>query len=75
MYFIYDTIEQATAINNAITTGEGIDNDAVDVTKQYTDIKETIDGKFAIIADEVTSKYVADRSAIDAVINIQLTFK
>lgn len=74
-YYIYDTIEQATSAINTINKGEGIDFDAVDVTNQYTDIKPTIDGKFAIIADSVTSKYITDRTAIETQIIIQSTFK
>ncbi|CAB4130728.1 hypothetical protein UFOVP129_19 [uncultured Caudovirales phage] len=62
MYYIYDTIEEVTAINNIICKGECIGDESSDITKKYADAIITDSGKCAIIADDITSKYIIDRS-------------
>ena len=62
MYYIYDTIEEVTAIDKAVCIGEGISIERSN-TSSYALPIPTNDGKYAYIADEVTSKYITDRVA------------
>lgn len=69
MYYIFDTIEQAEAINSLIVAGESIGDAEGDITKRYMNPQQLTNGKYGVKQDGITSKYILDRQAVDIPVN------
>jgi hypothetical protein len=65
MYYIYNTLEEITAIDEIVCKGENIGQHEGDVTKHYADAIPLENGTFAYLCDEITSKYITDREPIN----------
>jgi hypothetical protein len=61
MYYIYNTLEEITAIDEIVCNGENIGQHEGDITKQYAEFIQLENGTFAYLCDDVTSKYITDR--------------
>jgi len=65
LYFIYDTEQEIKDIDAIICKGEGIGQHSDDVTKSYAQAIQLENGTFSYICDEVTSKYIIDKTPIE----------
>ncbi len=65
-HFLFETKAEALKADKLICKGEGIGQASDSVTKSYSEIIELESGLFAIIADEITAKYITDKEAIDS---------